>query len=169
MEDRYDIGGLASHEQIRQQVYNYCRAVDRLDAALGHSVWHEDGTADYGATVYVGSGRGAIDHIIEAHRKVLGHSHMVTNLIIHTDGEKATSEAYHFAVLRLKREGQLHEMRVSGRYLDRWSRRGGSWAIDHRKAVRDFDSITAVQAMSADMEGTRDTSDPSYAILGFGS
>lgn len=160
-----DLEQLAHRESIRQQVYRYCRAVDRLDAALGASIWHDDGTADYGESVYQGTGRGAIDHIIAAHGQMLAHSHQVTNLIIELDGDRAASEAYHIAILRVERDGQLLEIQVCGRYLDQWSLRAGRWAIDHRKVVRDFDSITAVNAMNDHAEGRRDTSDPSYAIL----
>lgn len=157
---------LADREAIRQQIYNYCRAVDRMDAALGYRVWHEDGTADYGESVYCGSGRGLIDHVNGVHGHLLAHSHQVTNIIIQLDGDRAASEAYHIACLRMEREGQLLEMRVCGRYLDRWSRREGHWAIDHRTMIRDIDSIMPVTALSKTGTGSRDRSDPSYQFLG---
>jgi len=157
---------LADREAIRQQIYNYCRAVDRMDAPLGYRVWHEDGTADYGSDVYQGIGRGFIDHVNTVHGHLLTHSHQVTNIIIQLDGDKATSEAYHIACLRMEREGQLMEMRVCGRYLDKWSRRDGVWAIDHRDMVRDLDSIQPVTALSKTDISARDRSDPSYNFLG---
>ncbi|AMO70593.1 nuclear transport factor 2 family protein [Sphingorhabdus sp. M41] len=159
------LGALLAREEIGQQIYNYCRAVDRLDAALGYAVWHEDGTADYGEAVYQGTGHGFIDFVIAAHGQMLAHSHQVTNVIIELDGDMAASEAYHFANLRMERDGQLIEMRVCGRYLDRWSRRDGRWAIDHRLTIRDFDSAGPVMAMSQSTLGSRDLSDPSYEFL----
>lgn len=47
---------LADKEAIRDLIYTYCRAVDRIDIPLGHSIWHEDGVADYGAHYYQGPG-----------------------------------------------------------------------------------------------------------------
>jgi hypothetical protein len=57
------------------------------------------------------------------------------------------------------------QMTVWSRYIDRWSRRNGRWAIDHRLAVRDFDEIRAVVAMKQHEVGRRDRSDPSYEVL----
>jgi hypothetical protein len=46
-----EIQALLDKEAIREGLYRYCRSVDRLDAALGHGVFHEDSYADYGETV----------------------------------------------------------------------------------------------------------------------
>jgi hypothetical protein len=156
---------LADREAIREQLYNYCRAVDRLDAPLGYAVWHPEGTADYGAEVYQGSGHGFIDHVIAVHGHLLAHSHQITNVLIRLDGDKAASEACHIACLHMLREGQLIEMRVQGRYCDHWSRRDGRWAIDHRLTIRDLDSVGPVTALSTTSAGSRDRSDPSYRFL----
>jgi hypothetical protein len=155
---------LADRAAITDLLYRYCRSVDRLDHALGHSVWHADGTADYGEGVYRGSGPGAIDHIIAQHAHTLGHSHQITNIILELDGDRAASEAYHIAALRIVRNEQPHEITVHGRYLDRWSRRDGLWGIDHRITIRDFDDIRAVTPLSV-TAGRRDPGDASYAVL----
>lgn len=34
---------VADRQAVAELIYRYCRAVDRLDIALGHSIWHEDG------------------------------------------------------------------------------------------------------------------------------
>lgn len=164
-ENRRLLQEMADREAIREQLYNYCRAVDRMDAKLGEQVWHEDGTADYGAEVYRGDGRGFINFVNGAHSRLLAHAHRITNIIIQLDGDRAESEAYYQSSLRMERDGELLEMQVSGRYLDRWCRRDGRWAIDHRLAVRDFDSIAPVEPMSSGSDGSRDRHDPSYDFL----
>ncbi|WP_334186215.1 nuclear transport factor 2 family protein [Novosphingobium sp.] len=63
--------------------------MDRLDVSLGHSIWHSDAIADYGPDVYQGPGPGVIDLIFAQHRHTLHHSHQVTNILIHVDGDKA--------------------------------------------------------------------------------
>ena len=105
-----------------------------------------------------------IDYVCEAHRNLLGHSHQVTTVIIDLDGDRASSEAYYFASMRMQAGGQLKQLYVWGRYLDQWSRRNGRWGIDKRVALIDFDEIRDVAPLSA-TQLRRDRSDPSYAIL----
>ena len=47
-----EIQALVDKDAIRDLIHAYCRAVDRLDVALGHSIWHADSYADYGASYY---------------------------------------------------------------------------------------------------------------------
>jgi SnoaL-like domain len=162
-ESRLD--ALADRLAITDLIYRYCRSVDRLDIPLGHSIWHEDATADYGADFYQGNGRKAIDHICEQHRQTLHHSHQVSNILIDLDGDRAGSEAYATASLRAYRNGKLFQMTIWGRYVDRWSRRSGRWGLDHRLAIRDFDEIREVTPLHHHEVGCRDRSDPSYGVL----
>jgi hypothetical protein len=165
MSDTGMIEALAARQQITDLIYRYCRSVDRLDIPLGHSIWHEDATADYGAQVYQGNGRGVIDHICAQHLHTLHHSHQVSNILIELDGARAASESYVTASLRVRRGMTLMQMTVWSRYIDRWSRRNGRWALDHRLTVRDFDEIREVVPMQEHEVGRRDRSDPSYAVL----
>ena len=157
---------LVDRQQISELIYRYCRSVDRLDVPLGHSIWHEDGVADYGADVYRGDGRGVIDHICAQHRQLLHHSHQVTNLLIDLDGDRAGSEAYVMACLRMRRGDKLVQMAVWGRYVDRWSRRDGRWGLDHRLAIRDFDEVREVMPLQEHDLARRDHGDPSYRVIG---
>ena len=155
---------LDMHE-ITQLVYRYCRAMDRIDHELGYSIWHEGATADYGEGLYQGSGTGFIDWVCEQHRQMIAHSHQVTNVIIELDGDLARTESYVTAALRLNDDGELKQITVRGRYLDRWSRRNGRWGIDRRDYVQDFDDIRSVTATAVLGRGQRDKSDLSYAVL----
>ena len=160
-----DLDSLADRHAITDLIYRYCRAVDRLDHALGYSVWHAAGTADYGEGGYQGDGHGFIDVVIGQHSQTLAHSHQVTNIVLELEDDRAASESYYIAALRILREQQTFEITVRGRYVDRWSRRDGRWGIDHRLAIRDFDDIRPVTPMSTVNAGRRDPSDPSYAVL----
>lgn len=155
---------IADRQVITDLIYRYCRAMDRIDHELGYSIWHDDGTADYGSH-YKGSGRGFIDQVCAQHAQLLTHSHQMTNIIIELDGDRASSESYVTANLRIERGGQLKQMTVLSRYVDTWSRRDGRWGIDHRIALRDFDEIRDVTPMSKADEGSRDRNDPSYSVL----
>ena len=41
---------LIEKEEIRDQIYVYCRALDRIDNELGYSVFAEYSVVDYGPT-----------------------------------------------------------------------------------------------------------------------
>ena len=156
---------LADHQAITDQIYRYCRAMDRIDQELGYSIWHDDGTADYGPN-FQGTGRAFIDHVCAQHRQLLMHSHQVSNILIELDGDRAGSESYVTATLRMRREGRLLQMTVISRYVDRWSRRGGSgWALDHRIAVMDMDEIREVIPMKEHERASRARTDVSYSVL----
>lgn len=160
-----EIRALADRQAITDQIYRYCRAMDRMDPALGYSVFHDDAWADYGADVYQGTGRGFVDFACDQHRRALVHHHQVTNVLIELDGERAASEAYVFSDLRVGQAEQVRQITTWGRYLDRWSRRGGRWAIDERISIRDFSEIRQVTPMPIAERGRRAPTDPSYAVL----
>ena len=165
MTDEPRLKALADRQAISDLIYRYCRSVDRLDISLGHSIWHDDATADYGAEVYQGDGRGAIDYICAQHRRMLHHSHQVSNILIDLDGDRAGSEAYVTAALRGYRSERLIQMTIWARYVDRWSRRDGRWGLDHRLVIRDFDEVREVTPLHHHDVGRRDRSDPSYGVL----
>jgi hypothetical protein len=156
---------LAAREAIRQQLHNYCRAMDRRDDELGYAVWHEDGTADYGAGVFQGSGRDFVDQVSRNHLKRTVHSHQIATVGIVVDGDRAASEAYATVRLRTAVDDGFTEEFYAGRYLDRWSRRGGRWAIDHRIWVLDFDEADRPVVARLPGGSRRDPDDPSYAVL----
>lgn len=156
---------VADRLAITDLIYRYCRSVDRLDVPLGHSIWHEDGHADYGKDVYQGNGRGVIDYICAQHLHTLYHTHQVGNVLLEVNGDRAGSETYVTANLRVQRDEQLLQMSVWGRYIDSWSRRDGRWGLDKRIAIRDFDEVREVKALHENDVGRRDRSDPSYAVL----
>jgi len=154
---------VADRLAITEQIYRYCRSVDRLDVPLGHSVFHPDSYADFG--IYKGSGRGWIDFICEEHRRFLHHSHQVTNIIIDVDGDRAGSEAYVTATLRARDGDKVMQRQFWARYIDQWSRREGHWAVNKRECVIDFDSLTEVTPIGEHKRSRRDSSDPSYSVL----
>lgn len=155
---------IADRMAIGDVIYRYCRAMDRIDAELGYSVWHEDGEADYGA-IFRGSGRGFVDWVCGVHRTMLAHSHRVTNVLVTLDGDRAGSETYVVATLRRMDGSRLMQTMAWGRYLDRWSRRAGRWAIDRRIYVHDFDEVHEITETAVPGTGRRDREDPSYRVL----
>ena len=156
-------------QAITKQIYLYCRAMDRMDVNLGYSIWHADGEADYGEAIFQGTGRGFVDWVTKTHAGMVRHSHQVSNIIVNLDGDRAASESYVTAALRMENADGLVEITTRGRYLDRWSCREGRWAIDRRVYVHDFDDVRRIEATQIAGTSTRDRSDPSYAILELGN
>lgn len=165
MTELISLQAVADRQAITDQIHRYCRAMDRIDRELGYSIWHDDGTADYGRDVFQGTGRGFIDHVCAQHGRLLVHSHQVTNIIITLDGDRAGSESYVTATLRMERDGRPLQMTVLSRYIDTWSQRDGRWAIDHRLTIIDMDEIREVTPMKDHVRGSRDRNDPSYSVL----
>src|SRR5439155_824312 len=126
---------LAAKQAITEVIYRYCRGLDRMDRALTLSVWHPGGTADYGEEMYVGTGEGFVDWVWQQHAHFDRHSHQITNVLIDVDGDTAASEAYVTVALRATAPDAIVDTVSRGRYLDRWSRRDGGGAIDHRRHI----------------------------------
>jgi hypothetical protein len=158
-------------QEIRDAHSRYCRAMDRRDEALAASIWHEDGTADYGE-IFKGSGAGFAAWVTETHLNFERHSHQITNVLVEvgSSGEHAVSEAYVTVALWTSPDtmGAVTQVTSRGRYLDRWERRAGRWGITARHYVEDF---TTAQQLSADevspasKASRRDPDDPSYALF----
>jgi ketosteroid isomerase-like protein len=154
---------ILDRQAIVDLIYRYCRAVDRIDAKLGYSIYHDDAVVDY--SVYKGTGHGSIDFICERHRAFEATSHQVTNIILELDGDRASSESYVTASLRMHLSGEIRQATIWARYLDRWSRRADRWGIDKRQTVIDFNEVRDITPMSQGAAGRNDGTDPSYALF----
>jgi hypothetical protein len=152
---------LLAERAIRRALQDYCRGIDRLDRELLSSVWHPDATVDY-ADHFVGTAADLVDHFLVSHRKFVAHSHQVTNLTIEVDGDTAVSEAYVTARLRESERPVDHV--IAGRYLDRWSRRDGVWAIERREYHNDVNSEYEVVG-GMETSSRRDRGDAAYALF----
>jgi ketosteroid isomerase-like protein len=169
---------LQDRQAIHDCLARYARAVDRLDRDLLISVYHEDATDDHG--MFVGSPEELADWALPMHAAAqLSTQHRVTNVTIDLDGDVAHVESY-WMYAGMNREGAPFGM-CGGRYIDRFEKRGGRWAIAARVCLRDWavrsevvESLdqTALTAatLAPDMaellrsgpQPSRDRADPSY-------
>lgn len=160
------IDEVVAKQAITERLHDYARGVDRIDHALICSVFHPDAAADYGE-MYSGTGHGFADFIAQVHPPMEAHSHHLSNISIHLDGQRAGSETYVMVRLRSKdREGRLHDTVSVGRYVDRWERRDGQWRIIERRYLHTMDDTRPVISAGFATSGARDASDPSYEVLG---
>ena len=159
---------LLAKDAIREQIYHYSRGLDRMDREMSLNVWHKDGTAEYllgPDNKFKGTGAEFVEWVFKAHLNVTAHSHQMTNIIISVDGDKATSETYGLNSLYNAKTGSTAFTR--SRYQDRWSKRNGRWAIDHRQELVDFRTTSVETGAKSVVMGKRDRTDASYAIVPF--
>lgn len=132
---------MSAERAIGQQLHVYCRAVDRLDAELLKTIWHPDGTVDYGVPELRGAASDVAERIIEIHTRWAYHQHQYANPIIEIDGDHAASECCMMVLLRSLPDaaGRVIDSHYRSRILDRWSCRYGRWGLDHRLLVPDLD------------------------------
>lgn len=148
---------------------NYARAIDRFDVDLWQSVWHADRTLDYGDYGLRGEAadREFATKMVRGHEIWAAHTHQLTTSIVEVDGDRAVSETGASAILRGAPDasGRVVDDHYRGRYLDRWSKRDGRWAIDHRLMVEDFGWKQDADAARLGEQARRDRDDPAYELL----
>jgi hypothetical protein len=64
--------------------------------------------------------------------------HLIANVLIELDGDEAAVESYHLCFMTGGATGSETDTTISGRYLDRFARKDGRWAITHRQVVFDW-------------------------------
>lgn len=162
-----DIIALVQEQKDRQEIYDcimrYCRGVDRLDREILLSAYHEDGIDDHGE--YVGPVQGFADYVFALHGgKQQSTLHHVTNHDCQIAGDTAHAETY-FLFYSLNNVAPLYTL-ASGRYLDRFERRAGRWAIAERICLVDIRNDawapTGHEGEELYMPSRRDRTDPSY-------
>ena len=160
------VQALLDERAIRDALAAYCRGVDRMDLALTRACWHADGTADYQG-MFTGDADALLEWMWKLHARMETHSHQITTAHVELAGDRAASEAYVTVALRSKGGGTpARDILSRGRYVDRWSRRAGRWAIDHRIYLNDWTTFAAVPTEpTMAITGRRDAGDASYAAF----
>jgi hypothetical protein len=171
---------LQDRQAILDCLMRYSRGVDRLDRELILSAYHPDAIDDHG--MFVGDREEFADWVIGMHSSThLSQQHCLFNHSCELDGKVAHTETY-YMFAGMNRVGP--PLVVSGgRYIDRFEKRDGRWAIAARLCIRDWapveetpdpqdpSTLTAVRSalpagllefMRTGPLSTRDRDDPSY-------
>lgn len=150
---------------IEQQLYRYCRAIDRGDDELLRQVYHPDAIDDHGA--FRGNVEDVIAVILPAlEQKYRCTTHTLSNILIDVDGDRAISESCVLASHLFSIDGVECNWQFSGRYIDRFERRGGPWRIARRQTLCDWEYLVkperAMLAPGIFPGGLRSREDPAY-------
>ncbi len=138
------VDAVAAERAIRRCLLDYCRGVDRLDEAMIASVFHADGTADYGTFNGLGASfaRG-VTRMLHSHAVATTHF-LGDSFIEFTSPTTAETETQVLAWHRVRdNDGEFLE-KFAGRYHDRFECRGGDWRVAHRRLTHDWDAIERV-------------------------
>ena len=121
-------------QEIVDCLLRYTRGVDRHDKALMMSAYHPDAWDEHG--VAEGDPEQFCSWALGWHGEhQTKHQHIITNHTIDLAGDVAHGETY-YTFWGENREGPPQ---ISfGRYIDRFEKRDGRWAIAHRVCVNEL-------------------------------
>jgi hypothetical protein len=134
---------------IRKVLLLYCRGLDRRDAELIRAAYHPDAVDDHGN--FVGTGEEFADWVLERLARVPQRTtHVLTNILADVDGEVAHVESYYVGTHVIDETSEV--LQFHGRYVDRFERRSGRWAITRRQTVHDWSERRSLSQIHASTE-----------------
>lgn len=158
---------LLDRAAITDALLTYAHAVDRQDFALARSCYHPDAVDDHGR--YHGDLDGLIAFFETLGPLLRATTHQMGPPWIHLDGDVALVQTY--CLYRREMHDAPPEQAVMQglRYLDRFERRKGHWAVAHRRIVLDWEQSGAVPPAPPSggtwSRGAQGVDDPSAAFL----
>jgi 3-phenylpropionate/cinnamic acid dioxygenase small subunit len=171
------IAALVAKQQITEVLYRRARAGDRRDVKLALACYHEGATEEH-----EGQAGPAADFILNVSMispnsaaPVTCLWHFISNVLIDLAGDEADVESYHIAVVVRDEDSGQTQSRIGGRYLDKFARRDGRWAIVERRVVFDWNRVDPASAAYWDLVGLDEAKllrgrfgadDPLYSHLG---
>lgn len=132
-----EIRDLAARRDITDALHRYMRGLDRLDAELQRSAFHD------GAFVDVGMMAGPVDEFIAFGQGLLAGMdathHMLGQIRIEMNGDTASGESYFQAWHGARdADGNPRDLFISGRYIDEYACNNGEWRITKRLLITDW-------------------------------
>ena len=131
-----EIRDLAARRDIKRALMAYMRGQDRLDADLQRSAFHDDADVDCG--LLRGGPADYTDFAQGLLGEMEGSQHLIGQVDISVDGDRAHGEVYFIAWHRLVEEGEPYDLLMAGRYIDEYACRDGRWAIVKRREIVDW-------------------------------
>lgn len=163
-----EIERLKSLEAIRDCVMRVCRGTDRVDADLLRSAFHPGAQIHFGK-LYEGEVEGWIESAVRHQSSQSQRQHMVGSVRIRLVGDEAFAESYELDRHVSTMNGEVRDLVLGARTLDRLAKRDGEWRIVERTKVMDWGRrISADDGLyqNSPLErGGDDRSDASYRLF----
>ncbi|SCW38093.1 SnoaL-like domain-containing protein [Sphingobium faniae] len=166
-----ELDALVQKDRIRDLIYSYCQAVDRLDYDRFPALYWPDAKDEHGFNP-----EPSVSCFIESLKPLMeGASaiqHCVTNIYIKLDGDYAEAEVYLLNTQFMTGPDGPYRMLAGGRYNDKIERRNGVWKFLHRRLVMDW--ATSIPGAVNELDhgnvvnlsrGRSGPDDPSYAFF----
>ncbi len=148
---------LQDRQAILDCIHRYCRGVDRMDRELLLSAYHADAIDDHG--VFVGVAADFATWVFSTQQSdQVSHQHAILNHSCELNGDRAHTETY-FLYQGTNRIGPA--TLSGGRYVDRFDRRDGRWAIAARVCVVEWISELGKDPASPDFRAALNSNAPS--------
>jgi hypothetical protein len=166
-------------QAIHDVIVRYCRGVDRSDADLILTAFHDDAIDNHFGEVLpfreaIGTLKAARSSGIQPSSKTTS-MHNICNMLIEVDGDSARCETYVIVIVRIPQDQHAIDWMHAGRYVDRFERRSGEWRIAYRTVVYDLerfdevspapDGLSQARYLDNAVRGKRGLADFSYEIL----
>jgi SnoaL-like domain len=185
--EQFSLRRAADRLEIQHRIYQFCRAVDRLDLEIARDAFHPDALDDHG--VFKGGVDDLFDWVRRRHADLPFSYHHVGNIFIEfSSDDEAMCESYVLTWQSVSPaaniladggatngDGRVFETIAAGRYVDHFTRRDGAWRIQKRISFPESAMIVPEPSSGKLSFGTqwakptRDRSDPSQrlrALLG---
>jgi hypothetical protein len=133
-------------QALHENMFTYCRGIDRMDLDLMKSTYWPDGTDDHGR--FVGPNHEWCEVGMKSREALVSCNHHCTNVLIELNGDQAKRETMFIVVTTYKEHGNA--MFLGGRYRDLCEKRAGEWKVLHRTCVWDGTSCRPLSCQTGD-------------------
>ena len=135
-----DLATLIARAEITDVLTRYVRGADRNDWDLVRRCYHPDATDDHG--LYSGGVDGLMEFLATLAATLTTTSHQLGTPHIEVDDQTARAETYCLGWYERPAADDMVRTIAQGlRYLDRFERREGRWAIANRIVVLDWEKV----------------------------
>ncbi len=133
-----ELRDLCARRDITDAVHRYMRGLDRLDAKLLRSAFHDDAAIDVGLTA-----TGPDDYVPFCIDLLAGFGpthHFLGQIRIELIGPDSAQGECYFQAWHGSRDeqGGERDLFISGRYIDDYTCKNGEWRIARRKLITDW-------------------------------
>jgi hypothetical protein len=160
---------IAAEREIERALLTYCRGIDRRDADLVRSVYHDDAVDDHGGS-FNGGPDEYVSWVMEHLLNFVSSMHTLQNILIDVDEILQVARVESYCIAHHVRAGDGDELVMdvfACRYVDRFENRPErGWRIAHRIVVAEWrlrqPMLSVVEQPPGFVRGQRDRTDVSY-------
>ncbi len=133
-----ELRDLTARRDITDVVQRYMRGLDRLDAELQRSAFHDDAYVDCG--LMAGSADDFVSFAQDLLASMEGTQHLLGQVRIEMHDSTVASGECYFQAWHGSRDaaGAPRDLFISGRYIDEYACKNGEWKIAKRKLITDW-------------------------------